>query len=664
MMKKKSNYRYTLRLAIDKSIYDDDKKNDMIDFIKNAHINDVAFLLNQEELSDSHITLEKAKELVTDIDEIAQPLKKMGVTISLNPWTTMNHSDRGLGIRPELDIKPMVNYQGIKSTSMACPGYHGWMEYVSDIYAVYAGIKPHELWIEDDFRHYKNAPFELSCFCDDHMKKYNAIAGTDLSREEFVGQMLNGGENKYRDAYLEVARDEILKAAHMIEQKVHQVSPETTLGLMSSWPEIHAMENRDWHALLDTLSGETTPAVSRPHLPAYNEVSPLKYARDFEKYTVATRALVGDKHKIYPELENFLYSQYAKSTRFSQFQLETTSSVRADGLLMNLFSMMGIGIDKTYQYDKMLDQSKKFADYLYENGISLEDRDGIIVPMTQKVAKYKVTDGTLHSLMASQTQWLELLSVFGFATKPVNYTGQQIQNETVALTGNFLNTLSDSQITDLIQNNYVLLDGDAVIVLDSRKLLKLINADSIEVTQPRTGHQVYEQFDNATLAGVTKSRISMQTHIGAYVNIHYLTDMTADSNAYNRYGEKLGPATVANDNFYIMPLTEHAKYEWEAEYIDYRERDLKERVNVAHLVDMYNCKAIFNDRKILISNWSLDDVDGINFKLEKNITKLSITYRVGSEVKNQIVNVTKQDDIYHADFPVPGLAVVLVECLE
>jgi hypothetical protein len=42
--------------------------------------------------------------------------------LALNPWTTMNHSDRGIHIKPELDIKPMVNYQGVKSISMACPG--------------------------------------------------------------------------------------------------------------------------------------------------------------------------------------------------------------------------------------------------------------------------------------------------------------------------------------------------------------------------------------------------------------------------------------------------------------------------------------------------------------------------------------------------------------
>jgi hypothetical protein len=68
-------YRYTLRLAVDKNVYTAEKKQRLIDFVKKAHISDVAFFLNQEELSDTHITLDKAKELIKNVDEISQPLK-------------------------------------------------------------------------------------------------------------------------------------------------------------------------------------------------------------------------------------------------------------------------------------------------------------------------------------------------------------------------------------------------------------------------------------------------------------------------------------------------------------------------------------------------------------------------------------------------------------
>lgn len=666
-------YRYTLRLAIDKNIYDAEKKQSLLEFVKEAHISDVAFFINQEELSDAHITLEKAKELITNVDEISQPLKELGITISLNPWTTMNHSDRGIHIKPELDIKPMVNYQGVKSISMACPGYQGWADYISDIYAIWASIQPHELWLEDDFRHYKNAPFKLGCFCDDHMKQYNELLGTDLSRADFVERMFTGGENKYRNAYLTVARKEILKVAHLIEQKVHAVSPTTTLGLMSSWPEVHALEGRDWQKLLDELSGENTPAVSRPHLPAYNEVSPQQYARDFEKYTVATRTEIGQRHKIYPEMESFLYSPYAKSNKFTQFQLDTTSLVHANGVLLNMFSMMGDGINPTYRYASLLNDDKAYLDFLMENGIDIEHRSGVIVPMNQDVAKTKIDQtGTLEGLMASQTQWLELLSTMGIATKPVNYLDQEIKNKCVAITGNFLNTLSDDQIKQIFTRNFVLLDGDAVIILNNRHLLDLINATEIEVIKNRSGHQSFEQFDGETISGINNPRLTMLTHTGDYVKITYKVGVNVHSSAYDRLENKLGPVTVTDDKFYVLPMTDSPKYGWQAQYTDIREGDLKkffeEELSIAHLVNMYNCKLVIDEdqSQMILSNWSIDDIKGINFFLkDRNVKQVSITYRgEDGTVQNEILDVELDSNgIYHVDFTVKELAVLHIKFL-
>lgn len=673
-MRMNNSYRYTLRLAVDKNVYTAEKKQRLIDFVKKAHISDVAFFLNQEELSDTHITLDKAKELIKNVDEISQSLKELGVTISLNPWTTMNHSDRGISIKPELDIKPMVNYQGVTSLSMACPGYSGWADYISDIYAIWASIHPHELWLEDDFRHYKNAPFKLGCFCDDHMKQYNDILQTDLSREEFVHKMFTGGENIYRDAYLQVARKEIFHVAHMIEQKVHAVSPTTTLGLMSSWPEVHALEGRDWQKLLDLMSGEDTPAVSRPHLPAYNEVSPQQYARDFEKYTVATRTEVGDRHKIYPEMESFLYSPYAKSNKFTQFQLDTTSLVHADGVLLNMFSMMGDGINPTYRYDALLDDDKEFLDFLYSHGVDIEQRGGVIVPMNQDVVKTKIDEeGTLEGLVASQTQWLELLSTMGIATKPLNYIDQEIKNKCVAVTGNFLNTLSDEQITQLLTRNFVLLDGDAVVILNNRHLLNLINATSIEVLKNRSGRQSFEQFDDTTISGISDPRITMLTHTGDYVRIQYQSQVKVHSHAYDRFENNLGPVTVSDDKFYILPMTDSPKYGWQAQYTDIREGDIKhffeEQLSVPHLVNMYNCKMVIDEAQtqMIVSNWSIDNVDGINFFLkDRSVKQVSITYRdENNQMQNEVLDVTlDKKGIYHVDFTVKELAVVHIQFLD
>jgi len=320
------------------------------------------------------------------------------------------------------------------------------------------------------------------------------------------------------------------------------------------------------------------------------------------------------------------------------------------------------GINTTYRYGELLNHDKEFLDFLNENGISIEHRNGVVVRMNQDVAKTKIdTEGTLEGLMASQTQWLELLSTLGIATKPLNYIGQEIKNKCVAITGNFLNTLSDEAIQTIFTRNFVLLDGDAVVILDQRNLLNLINATSIEVLKNRSGQQSFEQFDGETISGINDPRLTMLTHTGDYVKIKYQPSVKVHSSAYDRFENKLGPVTVSGDKFYCLPMMDSQKYGWQAQYTDIREGDLKhffeEQLSVPHLVNMYNCKMVIDDNQsqMIISNWSIDDVDGINFFLkDRNVRKVSITYRdANNQMQNEVLDVSLDaDGIYHVDFTV------------
>ena len=261
----------------------------------------------------------------------------------------------------------------------------------------------------------------------------------------------------------------------------------------------------------------------------------------------------------------------------------------------------------------------------------------------------------------------------GIATKPLNYIGQEIKNKCVAVTGNFLNTLSDEQITQLLTRNFVLLDGDAVIILDNRHLLKLINASEIEVLKNRSGQQSFEQFDGETISGINNPRLTMLTHTGDYVKVKYQPNVRVHSSAYDRLENQLGPVTVSDDKFYVLPMTDSPKYGWQAQYTDIREGDLKqffeEQLSVPHLVNMYNCKLVIDESqsKMIISNWSIDDVDGINFFLkDRNVRKVSITYRdTDNQVKNEVLDVQLDSNgIFHVDFTVKELAVIHVQFLE
>lgn len=151
--------------------------------------------------------------------------------------------------------------------------------------------------------------------------------------------------------FLEQAALEMNQIAEAIAQAVHEISPETRVGLMSSQPEYNALEGRDWHALFEKLSIEH-PATSRPHLPSYNEIPGLKYIRGFNRKARPVADMLPADARMLPELENYMYSMYAKSNKFTQLQLETTLLIGAKGILFNFYDMMGNGVVQSYNHPK------------------------------------------------------------------------------------------------------------------------------------------------------------------------------------------------------------------------------------------------------------------------------------------------------------------------
>ena len=162
------------------------------------------------------------------------------------------------------------------------------------MYALYATLKPDFLWIEDDFRLHNHGTLGWGgCFCDKHMAAYAAEAGVShLDRTEFLRAVLAPGvPHPYRESWLKVSRRVMAEVAALIGQSVSKVSPHTKVGLMSCDPSMHCVEGRDWPELLVALSTDE-PAVCRPHIPNYSEVSPQKFLWDFSGVTESYRAVL------------------------------------------------------------------------------------------------------------------------------------------------------------------------------------------------------------------------------------------------------------------------------------------------------------------------------------------------------------------------------------
>lgn len=624
-------YEYSLRYVFDVRNNTEEKDTALLKFVKDAKIDDVCFIINGEELNHSHLTEQETELWLDKIKKLQVKLAKLGVTTSLNPWTTIMHSDRGFKVNPQLGFDTFVDIDGNKAKDMACPADPAWRKYLIARYAQYAELHPKRLWLEDDFRHYNHSPLKLMCFCPRHMKIYQKRLGRKETREEFVKAMLAPGKPKIeRRIYLEQARQEMIEVEQLIEQAVHKVSPETDLGQMTSYPDWHAIEGRDWAALLDAQRGDKKihRRVVRPHLPAYNEASAIIYGRDFERYSVITASYAGKEAELYPELENSMWTRQVKSNSFIAFQILTTALLGAKGILLNIFDMMGNGVNDSWGYSELLSSIKAFASKLAQQRVDLTSLKGIKVLVDQNAAFYNHSSvgKAIEELLPQDSQWASLLGSFGLTQTilPINQLDiDQLENELLAISGQTFRGMNKDEIKSLFRKNKLLLDGESVqTLIDLGLAQELLHIQNYHWYQPKTGYQAFEQADGCQVDNVKNPRITMLQHTGAYLSLEYEknSDVVIWSSAYNSVDQKLGNMmTIVDHKIIILPINADLKYGWEAQYSSYKEEILKQMIDqigrVDYLEGMPNVKLrIDHKRRLLwLANFSLDKYKQISW---------------------------------------------------
>lgn len=624
------SYEYSLRYALDPEKDNEERIAELILFCKEAQIDEVNFFINHEEIGRGHISLDETKEWMKASLDLKNRLAKEKIGFSLNPGITLMHGDRGRVVNPKLGIQTMVDQDGTQASAVACPGDPVWQQYIADTYALYASIEPDYLWLEDDFRHFNHKPVLWGCFCEAHMNRYQERLGETISREDFVKQIIAPGEpTRTRQVYLDICREEMNETVSKIEHAVHNISPNTKLSLMTSQPEEHATEGRNWQEIFEKLSGNQ-PFVARPHLPSYNEVTPKVYNNGFNRVSRITAHLLGDDSLLYPELENYMYSRYAKSNQFSRFQLESSLILHPKGSTMNLFDMMGTGVVRDYHLQNMLAESKPFLSRISDLDLRVSEQKGIhVLYGTKGSYSIRTKKGeNRQELIPREDSWLALLGAFGMSSIPATYS-EKIKNQIVAVSGQYLRQLTSAEIRHLFAHNFLLLDGESVAVLVERDLGELIHAEACEWLAVRSGHQSYEQVDNGTsYCGVKEARLTLMQQVGDYLNITYSQEPEQIvSNAYNEYHEKQGPYLVQMGNCIILPVAWDEKDGWNSQYISLREAMLKEMLS--KVTDDYQAFAMTNDMPYcnlyhyhkdekdyyMIANFSTENYDSIACQL-------------------------------------------------
>ncbi len=488
------SYLYSLRLALDPGWTDEAGLAVLPELIGAGRIDDVMVFANVEELNTGH-TDEAERLRYRDLAErVAAVAAPAGATMSLNPWHTVMHGDYGKHLRPGQDFRLMVDPAGRTAELAVCPRDPAWQEYLAGLYGCYAAARPRFLWVEDDFRYHNHAPLEWGgCFCDDHLAEFSRRAGRTLTRSEFVAGLLAPGEpHPYRRIWLETAREALEQAAAGVERAVHAVSPQTRLGLMTSVPAVHASEGRRWTPLLAALCGPHAPAV-RIHLPAYAERRPADYLSLFHSIADAHRALLPAGTEVYPELENFPYSRFAKSLAFTRFQLLSAQVLAPSGMTLDFYDLNGNGPVLADRYQDALADTREELDAGLAGGVFARPRQGVAVLVSEEsaAALHTASGASMVELYPREYLFGPLLAGYGI---PFRYTTDHtLAGEIVAVGGQYFRTIGAEAARALLERNRALLDAEAVESLIALGLGDLAGADAVAWTGDQEGFATYEQ---------------------------------------------------------------------------------------------------------------------------------------------------------------------------
>ena len=547
-------YCYSLRIEIDADQYGEERIKNIVKYSKKYGYDDVMFFTNNSMAQISHITIDEVRPQVEIIKRAKPLLNATGISVSLNPGCTLGQGDKSEGMRGlHSDFTLMMDIDGYSNGVTACPLCRNFQKYLGDLYAYYTEeIEPEIIWLEDDFRLHNHGSLNWGgCFCEEHMKRYCEKLGFEVTREEFVAEILKEGQGKsiYRDAYADVARETMVELAKVIGDRVREVSNNRTIvGLMSGHPEEHAIEYRDWSGILYGLSEVPT---DRLHLPTYSQISPMEYGWLFNKVATQVRARIPNDTWVLPELENAGHGPQAKSAKNTAFMIESSLPVIPHGCTLNMYDY-GNGIIPVWRLGEECQKLKPYMQSFLDLGIDFQDMDGVYIPFNDESVK------TLHPtnyfnaldhLKPDDAFFAAYLSSLGIAYK---YVGNfdDVKGKMIAISGQWLRNFDTAYIRRLFQDNAIILNADSLNVLVEMKLGDLVGVENCAYDIPRDGDIRYELAVD-DVCGIPGYRKSARNAL--VVKYSDSSKLRVYSMLYNAYHQEVGYGTVQYGNVLIVP---------------------------------------------------------------------------------------------------------------
>ena len=350
---------------------------------------------------------------------------------------------------------------------------------------LWAETKPDVIWIDDDIRFHNHRTsiddlwegkipserLDFGCFCEKHIKLFNKSKNTNYTRDEIVRGIISGEKhNEIRKQWLDFSGKCADEFADWIKRTIHDVSKETRVAVMTSLPEVHSVEGRNWNTFLRNLSGNGKPLL-RPTFGPYAEKNPCDF---FSSYLVVEQLKANIKLQydgafdFCPEIENTRFTRWSKSLAATGYQIMLSAFMGCKGITLSIYDLEGCVLAEEPEFGLLLRNKKTLIDRLAKYDLWEWESEGVglfTAPDRIAASHNESCVSEMHQLSSGRL-WDETLLKAGIPCKYI--TADRLDSCIgIALDWHTVNQLTDDELRQLLSKG-VLLDAGAAAVLNRR----------------------------------------------------------------------------------------------------------------------------------------------------------------------------------------------------
>lgn len=494
---------------------------------------------------------EHAGYVAEQMEMLAPRLRAAGLSYQLNYQNFFGSVDGNYDHKALCDWDCYTDEFGEVSLGVGCMLSEKFRKIALGKLRRFAKTKPDAIWIDDDIRIHNHRTelrpvlegrkdreeLDFGCFCPLHLAAFSKKIGRKVTREEVRAAILAEGAPKdlavkYREFQREVCRD----MNRAMEEAVHAESPDTRMALMTSVPDVHTVEGRDWDEFLTSLSGEHKPLI-RSHFGPYMESDPRCFIDAYlladQLRTNAEAQFTRSAIDYCPEIENTRFTRYAKSVAATAYQLNLSAFIGCPGVTLSIFDLEGCVLSEEPEWEHLLFSHRPFCDRMKRE---LNGMKKCGVGLLTSPDRYPMTAKKTASHRISATvQKRPLESAITRLGIPVSFfTPDEIDaQEAILLERGGVMQLTDAELL-LCLGKGLFLDGGAADEIEKRGFGAYLGVKSGErVMQVAASERFTERTHADGSAVIIPSRIGP----GAYRDLT-LTGAKALSYLYNPSGDK------------------------------------------------------------------------------------------------------------------------------